>query len=714
MKKYLLTFLAFMLLTGGVFSLGNDFKNSLTKIDLRKTADNSYQIELFTQKPYMEPVKVIKKSDTSYYILLPETNNEIKTTASNADITGVSVKLFPYVGASTNNGYTKISLITSKPLEFTSKVFSDTDFKIATLNKEKLAKLDKAFESELKKETAIVKKVATTSENATKSVQKALQAPQKTVQTAQKVSFAKPKVPATKKVAQKANIKPALKPMLKPQAKVAQKTSAKTKIVKTVKPVKNIAKTTKSVTKTKKIAQKPVNLNKTVVASKKIAQNTVKPVEKQIQKPVKPVVAPVEPVATKPVTKTKNIKQETKQIKQDDVKYAAASKLPIENIKKDVGTTNKPLTLKEIIKNNILLIITSIALLTALFTTLFSRIDFTKINFKLPKKREEDEKIGLDNVKTEENNLEDIKNADDIEDFDNEPKLSEILKPIQEDNIEEEIVDTFLDDELKFDVPKIEETTTKARLDIAKLKGEEVENEKIENIEETVENAKEKLDLVKEKLDASNASKINRLKAIRDRQRHTREILGQFPTEDEITVSMDEIIPTYTAPKVEIKKSISVSNSIVTTSTQKTDYMEQKVRYDDTVSSHPRGFNLMPEKSENNILKTSNNLNNNAQSPIKPKSITRGDEAKILSSVKVENDRGFYVAEYGGRYSLIGFINDNIFVIHSFKEPLNDTKLSFRLLDSYLDKDYYMVKVDNKKIIVKSTKEKLKLEASVK
>ena len=62
----------------GVFNadtmaLDSDYKNNLLKVDVVKANDGSYKVDLFTQKPYNEPIKVIKKSDTNYYILLPET-----------------------------------------------------------------------------------------------------------------------------------------------------------------------------------------------------------------------------------------------------------------------------------------------------------------------------------------------------------------------------------------------------------------------------------------------------------------------------------------------------------------------------------------------------------------------------------------------------------------------------------------------------------------
>ena len=72
MKKFLLI-LGIAAFNLCAFAIESDFKNSLLKVDYVKTGADSYAIRLFTQKPYSEPIKVIKKTNTNYFILLPET-----------------------------------------------------------------------------------------------------------------------------------------------------------------------------------------------------------------------------------------------------------------------------------------------------------------------------------------------------------------------------------------------------------------------------------------------------------------------------------------------------------------------------------------------------------------------------------------------------------------------------------------------------------------
>ena len=98
MKKFLLILLGIVTLNLCAFAIESDFKNSLLKVDYVKTGNDSYNIRLFTQKPYGEPIKVIKKTNTSYYILLPETFHSVGSVAPFGDIKSTEIKLFPYAG----------------------------------------------------------------------------------------------------------------------------------------------------------------------------------------------------------------------------------------------------------------------------------------------------------------------------------------------------------------------------------------------------------------------------------------------------------------------------------------------------------------------------------------------------------------------------------------------------------------------------------------
>lgn len=127
------------------FSIESDFKNSLLKVDLVKCGSNDYNVKLYTQKPYSEPVKVIKKTNTSYYMLLPETFHSVGSVSPVGDIKNVEVKLFPYAGQDLNNGYTKITIYTTKPVNISPKISTASGSVAPSIDTKKLAQLDSAF-----------------------------------------------------------------------------------------------------------------------------------------------------------------------------------------------------------------------------------------------------------------------------------------------------------------------------------------------------------------------------------------------------------------------------------------------------------------------------------------------------------------------------------------------------------------------------------------
>lgn len=118
-NKILLGVLGVLFVHSMALGIDAEFKNSLMRIDLNKSADDAYTINLYTKNKFQEPVKVIKKSDLNYYILLPETKNE-STRVSNSgnEIRSISTNVYPYAGQDVKNGYVKINIDTTKPLNF--------------------------------------------------------------------------------------------------------------------------------------------------------------------------------------------------------------------------------------------------------------------------------------------------------------------------------------------------------------------------------------------------------------------------------------------------------------------------------------------------------------------------------------------------------------------------------------------------------------------
>ena len=91
--------------------------NNLTQLDLKRSSNNSVNVTLFTSNGYNDNVMVRKKSDNKYVILIPKVQssgysasslNGVKDLVSNVDVKTVN---------DTNGGYTKVTLITTKPLD---------------------------------------------------------------------------------------------------------------------------------------------------------------------------------------------------------------------------------------------------------------------------------------------------------------------------------------------------------------------------------------------------------------------------------------------------------------------------------------------------------------------------------------------------------------------------------------------------------------------
>lgn len=118
-KKYNIISIA-LLLALSVSSISSTFAgdgNNLVQLDLKKSSNNSVDVTLFTSNNYNDNVLVRKKSDNKYVILIPKVQS---SGFSNSSLNGVK-DLISDVNVKTVNdtsgGYTKVTLITTKPLD---------------------------------------------------------------------------------------------------------------------------------------------------------------------------------------------------------------------------------------------------------------------------------------------------------------------------------------------------------------------------------------------------------------------------------------------------------------------------------------------------------------------------------------------------------------------------------------------------------------------
>lgn len=124
--KYIIAGIAIFIIATITFAIENEYKNNLLNITLKTLGDSNVEVMLFMQKPFHEPVSVIKKSDFEYVIMLADTYHSITSkpsiTSAAPLVTNVDIKLFPYLSTA-NNGYTKITVLTSSKANITAKTF---------------------------------------------------------------------------------------------------------------------------------------------------------------------------------------------------------------------------------------------------------------------------------------------------------------------------------------------------------------------------------------------------------------------------------------------------------------------------------------------------------------------------------------------------------------------------------------------------------------
>ena len=104
------------------------YANDLNKVDIKRsnTSSSALNVTIYTANPYNENVAVTKKSDDKYVILMPNISG---VNASNIDysaikdiVSDVSLKSVD----DESNGYTKITLTTTKPVSITTSTKKST------------------------------------------------------------------------------------------------------------------------------------------------------------------------------------------------------------------------------------------------------------------------------------------------------------------------------------------------------------------------------------------------------------------------------------------------------------------------------------------------------------------------------------------------------------------------------------------------------------
>lgn len=80
----------------------------------------------------------------------------------------------------------------------------------------------------------------------------------------------------------------------------------------------------------------------------------------------------------------------------------------------------------------------------------------------------------------------------------------------------------------------------------------------------------------------------------------------------------------------------------------------------------------------------------------------------LISNSKLANNKGLCLVEFKKKYSLIGYINDEIFVLNKF-DSLKTAEIRSRLSESADNKDRYIVRLGDYKALVEVSEKKMEL-----
>lgn len=122
---------------------------------------------------------------------------------------------------------------------------------------------------------------------------------------------------------------------------------------------------------------------------------------------------------------------------------------------------------------------------------------------------------------------------------------------------------------------------------------------------------------------------------------------------------------------------------------------------------------LNKASSSDNEINTKIKLINEAKTPIKEEKVIEEQETAppapdLLSNISIAENKGFYLINYEDETALVGYINDEIFIINKFGTVKN-CNLQTRLNEEKEGKSVYIVRLDDYKALVEVSDENMNL-----
>ncbi len=637
-------FIALLLFLNNIANAVNsEYKNSLEGIEFSKTSESSYSINLYTQKGYSEPVKVIKKNDLNYYILLPETKNaaaplKIET----SEIQEVNTKIYPYAGVDVNNGYTKINISTTKPVDFNLNIKPKLNPKINLNTGNSLSNVKPQIVASKKQEPVIKENINT---NKTEVSKKTQNLKQKTTLSNNKLVENKPK----KSVEQLQNKKSSKNTANK--VKTVSKPAVTNKVI-TKNPTKTVAAKTTTTTR----ATKPVNRKVASAGLNRSDKELI--VKKKTEEIIKPEVQD---------TYIKEDEYETKTEINEEIEDAKNS----ENKEDFSGKLDKKLNKKLIAQSENI--------------DTVDGLDEFAYAAKLP---------------VEEGFVDILKN-----------KLSYIQARLTEYNLSifdillmvlTTIIGFFI---MLFILSNRQNKTNKRKADIFG------DNSKSTLVPKKNLNTNSK-DEGKYFVFDKNVKQTGLLKPATSGDKKNYELSTYDPdirigynhssaknnaeSQSEYDI-IQKILKEDVYVDIEPAQAETITKEKIETRVVKEEIPEENIQKSNIVTS-PIAQEKEIQKKEEEFIKQEETQS----------------ELVVLSKNEIAPERGFMCVSYENNVSLIGYIFDDIFVLHNFKKPeLESYEIQSRLSERDISSSLYIVKVAEDKMIIRVSNKAMKLELTL-
>lgn len=598
-NKSLSYVLGLLLVSNVAFGISSEYKNTLTKLELTKTSEGSYNVNLQSAKEFNTPVKVIKKNDLSYYILLPETNTNAKSiTINNSEIKNIETSVLPYAGSEANNGYTKINITTQKPINFTVTTNAKGE-NLKLVQKVKQQEPQKEVKKEIKKETP-------------KETQKAVQVPNNQL-VVQNNSFNETTI--------KPNGKKKLKPIEEGVSAPKQKTKTQNPIV-----IPENDKVNNIEIEKVELSQKPSKVTREL--ENKALRHTKEEVPSEILTEDKLITE----------EKPENIVEETTKVEVSDdyinnntqIAEKFDFKTQFDEIfqglkeKTDNLTTEYGVSLRDFL----LMLLAGVLTLFVLIVLLSRK---RRKSARIKNKSELVENNSTPSYATDMTN-EEVEDESKYFIFDKNVKQTELMEPTTS-----EVAKTY---------------------ELSSYSPNPLENNDVKvvpyNQVQTSEN-----DIINKALQEENII--------------------------EIPQEVNEEL---------IQQEVEETNEIL---------VEEEGRNNQSIEENEQDTT---SKEENELQVQNKQNQKTAQNPV-----SDFQEPLILSNVEIAPQRGFMCVSYNNNISLVGYIFDEVFALHNFKQPkLENYNIKFRMSEKTVGGANFIVRVEKTKMLVSVTKSSMKME----